>query len=349
MTPIRDTYNTPDDYFSSTWDRPYYVQSLIDLSEYQAINVSGFCFCTQMNYYSEQTINDYLQAMSNLEEDNPDITFIYFTGNAQTGPGNHYNQDLDQGYNRFLRNQQIRTYCQQNNKVLFDFGDIDCWWYNTTLMEWEQATYEYWNGSAYVDVPYEHPQYNYDQSAHTSYENCENKGKAVWYMMASLTGWNNNQGTMDVNQPLYDRGFPIRHAVDGDWGSAQSFMPTMGTISSVDIWMRVFGTPEFDLTVEIRLNHPQGILLDAQTLPSAEIPTSWSWVTINFEDQIVDISSNVFIVCPPAPSGVTTSFGYEWGYAFNDQYNHGAFWFTRDGGGLWRDLPTMYELSLIHI
>ena len=50
-----------------------------------------------------------------------------------------------------------------------------------------------------------------------------------------------------------------------------------------------------------------------------------------------------FIVLPPAPSGVTTSFGYEWGYAFGDQYDRGSFWFTRNGGELWRDLPTMYD------
>ena len=49
------------------------------------------------------------------------------------------------------------------------------------------------------------------------------------------------------------------------------------------------------------------------------------------------------IVLPPAPSGVSTSFGYEWGYAFGDPYVDGAFWFTRDGGGLWRDLPDTYE------
>lgn len=54
-------------------------------------------------------------------------------------------------------------------------------------------------------------------------------------------------------------------------------------------------------------------------------------------------NTDYFIVCPPAPSGITISFGYEWGYAFGNQYDDGAFWFTRDGGGLWRDLPTMYE------
>lgn len=55
--------------------------------------------------------------------------------------------------------------------------------------------------------------------------------------------------------------------------------------------------------------------------------------------------TDYLIVCPPAPSGVTTSFGYEWGYAWGDQYQPGSFWFTRDGGGLWRDLPTMYEFT----
>ena len=199
MTPIRDTYNTPDDYFSSDWLRPYYAQQLLDLTDYAAVNVSAFCWCCQMNSYSEGTVGSYLQAMSNLENDNPDITFIYFTGNAQTGPENHYNQNLAQGYNRYLRNEQIRNYCVANNKVLFDFADIDCWWYNESTEEWEQSTYEYWNGSENVTVPYEHPHYNYNEAAHTSYENCENKGKAVWWMMARLSGWNPDECSCDLN------------------------------------------------------------------------------------------------------------------------------------------------------
>ncbi|MEA1934765.1 MAG: hypothetical protein U9N60_10125, partial [Thermodesulfobacteriota bacterium] len=106
MIPAGDTYNSPGDYFSSDWLRPYYVQQLLDLTDYAAINISAFCWCCQMNSYSEGTVESYLQAMSNLENDNPDITFIYFTGNAQTGPGNHYNQNLAQGYNRYLRNER---------------------------------------------------------------------------------------------------------------------------------------------------------------------------------------------------------------------------------------------------
>jgi len=66
-------------------------------------------------------------------------------------------------------------------------------------------------------------------------------------------------------------------------------------------------------------------------------------VPTRFTDTTITPGIEYFIEIPPAPSGVTTSFGYEWGYTFGNQYDNGAFWFTRDSGGLWRDLPTMYE------
>ena len=148
---------------------------------------------------------------------------------------------------------------------------------------------------------------------------------------------------MDVNQSTFNRGFPIRHALDGDWAAAQSFIPTLNILTSTEIYMRKFGTPEFNLTVEIRVDHPQGALLDVVTFTPSEIPSSWGWFQVDFVELPITPGTDYFIACPPAPSGVTTSYGYEWGYAFGDQYPDGAFWFTRDGGGLWRDLPTMYE------
>jgi len=150
---------------------------------------------------------------------------------------------------------------------------------------------------------------------------------------------------IDVEQTVQDRGFPIRHALDGDWAGAQNFTPTLDSISKVEIYLRTFGTPEFDLVVELRTDDPQGTLLDTITFTPAEAPSSWTWLEVDFEDQIVGIGSDVFIVIPPAPSGVTTSFGYEWGYAFVNQYDDGSFWFTLDGGGLWRHLPTIYEFT----
>lgn len=149
----------------------------------------------------------------------------------------------------------------------------------------------------------------------------------------------------DVTQDLSDRGFPIRHAVDGDWAAAQDYLPSVSAITKVEIYLRAFGTPEFDLTVELREDHPQGTLLDSVVFTPGEVPTSWDWFEVDFTDTTVNPGTNYFIVIPPAPSGVTTSFGYEWGYAYGNPYADGSFWFTRDGGGLWRDLPTSYEFA----
>jgi hypothetical protein len=150
---------------------------------------------------------------------------------------------------------------------------------------------------------------------------------------------------LDVSQPIFDRGFPVRHAVDGDWAGANDFTQTLGVISSVDLWLRVFGTPEFDLIVELRENSPDGALLDSVMFTPSQVSSSWDWLHVDFADCVVDSGKDYFIVIPPAPSGVTTSFGYEWGYAFGNQYDDGSFWFTRDGGGLWRDLPSMYDFA----
>jgi len=150
---------------------------------------------------------------------------------------------------------------------------------------------------------------------------------------------------LDVNQNIFDRGFPIRHALDGDWAGGQSFISSMTTFSSGEIYLRKFGTPEFNLTVEIREGNPQGILLGTLAFTPSEVPTSWNWFELDFSDIAISSENVYFIVIPPAPLGVTTSFGYEWAYAFGNQYDDGAFWFTRDGGGLWRDLPTMYEFT----
>jgi C1A family cysteine protease/phage anti-repressor protein len=150
---------------------------------------------------------------------------------------------------------------------------------------------------------------------------------------------------IDTNQSVYDRGFPVRHAVDGDWAAAQSFTPTIDTLTRTEILLRKFGTPEFNLTVELRTDDPQGTLIDSKSYTPDQVSSSWEMFEVNFNDTIVINDTDYFIVIPPASSGVATSFGYEWGYAFGDQYPDGAFWFTRDGGGLWRDLPTMYEFA----
>jgi hypothetical protein len=92
------------------------------------------------------------------------------------------------GYRRSLRNALIRDWVKgqpAKNRVLYDFEDLDAWWYNRQSDAWERSTYA-WSGRR---VPVEHPSFHGDEAAHTTYSSCAQKGRAVWWMMARLAGW----------------------------------------------------------------------------------------------------------------------------------------------------------------
>ncbi len=166
-------YITPDLYWETTGGVDITQQTLDDNP---TLTVSLWSWCTQVNYYDASQIQDYLDTMSALEVANPDITFVYMTGNAQAGGSD--------GYNRWTNNEMIRDYCTTNNKVLFDFADLDAW------SGGDQNTYEYTYDSTTYQVPIEHEDFNGDEAAHTTYSSCEQKGKAFWWLVASLAGWN---------------------------------------------------------------------------------------------------------------------------------------------------------------
>ena len=105
----------------------YWLGSGIDftrsiLTGTPALNISALTWCTELNTASESYVQDYLAAMQMLESEFPNVTFVYFTGTAE--------YDDAYGYNRSLRNEQIRNFCVANNKVLYDFEDLDSWWFN---------------------------------------------------------------------------------------------------------------------------------------------------------------------------------------------------------------------------
>ena len=169
-----ETYITPDLYWQ-TADGMNYTRAV--LNNNPSIKVSMWCWCTQLDSYSDQEVQAYLDSMAILEVEYPNVTFVYMTGNAQaTGA---------EGYNRHLRNEQIRQYCEDNNKILFDFADLDCLWFNDNTNDWEYDTYDY-DG---VAVPVEHSHFHGDEAAHTTYESCEQKGRALWWLTAMIAGW----------------------------------------------------------------------------------------------------------------------------------------------------------------
>jgi hypothetical protein len=177
-----ETYIIPEDYWATAegMDKTRAV-----LRNNPAINASGFAWCTQLSSATEEYVQAYLDSMTQLETEFPNVTFVYMTGNAQS---------YGAAENRTLRNRQIRDHCISNNKVLYDFEDLDCWWFNPDTQEWEQGTYtDYW-GNVW---PVQHPQYDGTEVGHTTWESCLQKGKAVWWMVASLAGWDSSSAGFD--------------------------------------------------------------------------------------------------------------------------------------------------------
>jgi hypothetical protein len=157
------------------------------------VNVVLWSWCGGCSDNTEDGINIYLNAMSRLEQEYPKVIFIYMTGHLD-GSG------IDGNLNK--RNNQIRKYCKKHNKVLFDFADIESFDPDGNsfiqLRANDGCFYDKdGNGSResnwcdeWID---RHPYHQIelpDRAAHTRALNGALKGRAFWWMMARLAGWN---------------------------------------------------------------------------------------------------------------------------------------------------------------
>ncbi|MDY6968980.1 MAG: hypothetical protein SVR08_10065 [Spirochaetota bacterium] len=141
-------------------------------------------------------IDTYLDPMSQLEVEYPNVTFVYMTGHAD-GSG------LDS--NLQIRYQQIREYCIANNEVLYDNYDIECYnpdgvYFGDHCVE-DDCDYFYtttegnkgalagnwaveWQDSHVQDVDW----YSCS-STHSKPLNANLKGYAAWWLWARIAGW----------------------------------------------------------------------------------------------------------------------------------------------------------------
>jgi len=97
-----------------TWSNR--TREYLDLPAHSDVNVVMWSWCGQANTASESYIELYLDLMNDLESSYPNVQFVYMTGHTE---GTGLTGDLH------LRNNQIRNYCQTNNKILYDFEDIE--------------------------------------------------------------------------------------------------------------------------------------------------------------------------------------------------------------------------------
>ncbi|MBU0984423.1 MAG: T9SS type A sorting domain-containing protein [candidate division Zixibacteria bacterium] len=166
-------YERSDD-LGATGDTTWVADIRSWLAGHPDYNMVMMSWCGGVSDNTEAGINTYLNKMDELESDYPTVTFVYMTGHLDgTGPDGIL----------YRNNNQIRNYCEANAKVLYDFADIEsydpngvhypnesdaCGW----CTDW-CLTHDCCDGYC----------------AHSHCFNCYQKGKAWWWMMATLEGW----------------------------------------------------------------------------------------------------------------------------------------------------------------
>jgi hypothetical protein len=139
------------------------------------ITMVVWSWCGGQTTNTEADVNVYLNAMSQLETAYPGVVFVYMTGHLD-GTGS--------SGNLYLRNNQIRTYCAANDKVLFDFADIESYSPAGTYYPNESDACGWcttWCSSNTCPTCAD--------CAHSHCFNCYLKGKAFWWLMATVAGW----------------------------------------------------------------------------------------------------------------------------------------------------------------
>ncbi len=182
------------------------------LDDNPVINVVVWSWCGQVSTADASDIETYLSLMSGLEEDYPGVTFVYMTGHLDGG---------GLSGNLHLRNEQIRDYCRANDKVLYDFADIESWdpdgvWYGARLPN-DNCDYDTdgdgsRDGNWAVEWQTAHPGEWYACSAaHSQPLNANRKAYAAWWLWARLTGWDG--GPVSVEE-IDD---PAAFSLDDPW------------------------------------------------------------------------------------------------------------------------------------
>ena len=147
-------------------------------------NMIMWSWCGQVSSARDSDIETYLNLMNQLEQDFPSATFVYMTG--------HLDGTGETG-NLHLRNEQIRNYCKTNNKILFDFADIESYDPdgNYYLNRGANDQCNYYDNGSQRNWANEWCESNFGECsncncAHSESLNCDMKGKAFWWMLSQL-------------------------------------------------------------------------------------------------------------------------------------------------------------------
>ena len=179
-----ETYISPDDY----WDGESGKNRTRAVADTGSYGFSMWSWCGQVSSASESYIQSYLDSINLFETEYQEMRFIYMTGHLDgTGATGTLH----------VRNEQIRSYCRANDKVLFDFADIERYDPdgNDYLDQGANDNCDYSGGNWAVEWCNDHPGSDLCSvcsCAHSQSLNCNVKARAFWWMLARLAGWNPN-------------------------------------------------------------------------------------------------------------------------------------------------------------
>jgi len=169
------------------------------------INVVIWSWCGGVLDNTNTGIQTYLDAMNTLEQDFPNVKFVYMTGHA----------DIWEDVNVKTNNQQIRDYCINNNKILFDFYDIETYNPDGAFFEFVNDDCGYYDqaggteqgnwATEWQDAHTEGVDWYSCTSAHSHSLNANRKAYAAWWLWGRLAGWDgisSNSNQIDNNNIL---------------------------------------------------------------------------------------------------------------------------------------------------
>ena len=167
------------------------------LDSFPECNVIIWSWCGQVDAVDLQS--HYLDPMAQLENEYPNVTFVYMTGHLEgKGPDGSL----------FRANQKIREYCDTNNKVLYDFVDIEKYSPDADTNYQHYGCDDACNYDPDGEEPYDrtenwaanwidrNPDHELNQiaqecgsCAHSRQLNCVLKGIAGWWLWTRIAGW----------------------------------------------------------------------------------------------------------------------------------------------------------------